>query len=53
MKMLRAVEACQSSRRYRREPRTVCERWFSSVPGPTMPNRMFVHAGTSLSASSA
>jgi len=27
----------------------VCERWFSSVPGPTMPNRMFVHAGTSLS----
>jgi phospholipase C len=27
----------------------VCERWFSSVPGPTMPNRMFAHAGTSLS----
>jgi phospholipase C len=26
----------------------VCERWFSSVPGPTIPNRMFAHAGTSL-----
>jgi phospholipase C len=24
----------------------VCDRWFSSVPGPTWPNRFFVHAGT-------
>lgn len=26
----------------------VCNRWFSSLPGPTWPNRLFVHAGTSL-----
>ncbi len=26
----------------------VCNRWFSSVPGPTWPNRLFVHSGTSL-----
>jgi phospholipase C len=25
----------------------VCDRWFSSVPGPTWPNRFFVHSGTS------
>lgn len=25
----------------------VCNRWYSSVPGPTWPNRLFVHAGTS------
>ncbi|WP_437646576.1 alkaline phosphatase family protein [Sorangium sp. So ce362] len=25
----------------------VCDRWFSSVPGPTFPNRMFAHAATS------
>ena len=25
----------------------VCDRWFSSVPGPTLPNRAFVHFGTS------
>src|SRR4051812_23881100 len=25
----------------------VCDRWFSSVPGPTLPNRVFTHAGTS------
>jgi phospholipase C len=25
----------------------VCDRWFSSMPGPTEPNRWFVHAGTS------
>lgn len=25
----------------------VCNRWFSSIPGPTLPNRMFAHAGTS------
>jgi hypothetical protein len=24
----------------------VCDAWFASVPGPTMPNRFFVHAGT-------
>src|ERR1051326_5112101 len=27
---------------------TVCDQWFSSVPGPTWPNRFFVHSGTSL-----
>jgi phospholipase C len=27
---------------------TVCDRWFSSLPGPTWPNRVFVHTGTSL-----
>ena len=26
----------------------VCDQWFSSVPGPTWPNRFFVHSGTSL-----
>jgi len=26
----------------------VCDRWFSSIPGPTLPNRAFVHACTSL-----
>jgi len=26
----------------------VCDRWFSSVPGPTWPNRFFVNSGTSL-----
>ena len=25
----------------------VCDRWFSSMPGPTEPNRMFMHAATS------
>ena len=25
----------------------VCDRWFSSVPGPTIPNRAFAHYGTS------
>jgi phospholipase C len=25
----------------------VCDRWFSSVPGPTLPNRLYAHAGTS------
>ena len=24
----------------------VCDRWFCSMPGPTEPNRWFVHAGT-------
>ena len=24
----------------------VCDHWFSSVPGPTWPNRFFLHAGT-------
>lgn len=27
---------------------TVCDHWFSSLPGPTWPNRFFVHSGTSL-----
>ncbi len=25
----------------------VCDHWFSSVPGPTLPNRLFAHAGYS------
>jgi phospholipase C len=25
----------------------VCDRWYSSVPGPTTPNRLFAHAATS------
>jgi phospholipase C len=25
----------------------VCDRWFASMPGPTWPNRVFAHAGTS------
>ena len=25
----------------------VCDHWFSSLPGPTWPNRLFVHAATS------
>jgi phospholipase C len=25
----------------------VCDNWFSSLPGPTWPNRMFVHAASS------
>jgi len=25
-----------------------CDRWFSSVPGPTWPNRFYVNSGTSL-----
>jgi phospholipase C len=27
---------------------TICDQWFSSVPGPTWANRFFVHTGTSL-----
>jgi phospholipase C len=27
---------------------TICDRWFSSVPGPTWTNRFFFHSGTSL-----
>ena len=26
----------------------VCTRWFSSLPGPTWPNRLFAHSGTSM-----
>ena len=26
---------------------TICDHWFSSLPGPTWPNRFFVHTGTS------
>jgi|HubBroStandDraft_1064217.scaffolds.fasta_scaffold09400_5 phospholipase C len=26
----------------------VCDRWFSEVPGPTQPNRLFMHAATSM-----
>ncbi|HZR31145.1 MAG TPA: alkaline phosphatase family protein [Terriglobales bacterium] len=25
----------------------ICDHWFSSLPGPTWPNRFFVHSGTS------
>ena len=25
----------------------ICDRWHASMPGPTWPNRMFVHAGSS------
>jgi phospholipase C len=25
-----------------------CDHWYSSLPGPTWPNRFFVHSGTSL-----
>lgn len=25
----------------------VCDHWFSSLPGPTVPNRLFLHAATS------
>ena len=27
----------------------VCDRWFASLPGPTVPNRLFAHFGTSFS----
>lgn len=27
---------------------TICDRWFSSIPGPTWPNRFFAHTGTSM-----
>jgi phospholipase C len=26
----------------------VCDRWFSSIPGPTFPNRAFMHGATSM-----
>ena len=26
----------------------VCDRWFSSIPGPTFPNRAFAHGATSI-----
>ena len=26
----------------------VCDQWYSEVPGPTEPNRLFVHAGTAV-----
>jgi phospholipase C len=26
----------------------VCDRWFSSIPGPTFPNRAFMHGATSI-----
>jgi phospholipase C len=25
----------------------ICDRWFSSIPGPTWPNRFFIHAASS------
>ncbi|HVY14565.1 MAG TPA: alkaline phosphatase family protein [Rhodopila sp.] len=33
---------------YLAESFVVCDHWFSSMPGPTWPNRFFVHSGTSL-----
>jgi phospholipase C len=27
---------------------TICDQWYSSVPGPTWANRFFLHSGTSL-----
>jgi phospholipase C len=30
------------------EQYAVCDRWFASVPGPTLPNRCFAHAATSI-----
>ena len=27
---------------------TVCDHWFSEVPGPTQPNRLYMHAATSI-----
>ena len=30
------------------EQYAVCDRWFASVPGPTLPNRSFAHAATSV-----
>jgi phospholipase C len=30
------------------EQYAVCDRWFSSVPGPTLPNRSYAHAATSM-----
>jgi phospholipase C len=26
----------------------LCDQWFAEVPGPTMPNRLYIHAATSL-----
>ncbi len=26
----------------------ICDHWYSSLPGPTWPNRFFIHSGTSL-----
>lgn len=25
----------------------ICDHWFASIPGPTLPNRLYVHCGTS------
>jgi phospholipase C len=33
---------CELARQY-----AICDQWFSSVPGPTLPNRAFAHFGTS------
>lgn len=33
--------------RFLAENYVVCRRWFSSMPGPTWPNRFFAHAATS------
>ena len=32
---------------YLAEQYAVCDHWFSSLPGPTVPNRIFAHFGTS------
>ena len=33
---------CTLGRQY-----AVCDHWFSSIPGPTLPNRLYAHCGTS------
>jgi phospholipase C len=33
---------CQLAREF-----ALCDRWFAAMPGPTWPNRMFFHAGSS------
>jgi phospholipase C len=30
------------------EQYAICDRWFSSVPGPTLPNRAYAHSATSV-----
>ncbi len=34
---------CTLARQY-----AICDRWFSSVPGPTLPNRSYMHSATSI-----
>ena len=45
MRCFRAAELLVLSALAR--PFAVCDAWFSSVPGPTLPNLAFAHVGTS------